>query len=72
MATTAELLAEAKTAYHRLQIGQAAVEIRDSSGESIRYTQANASRLLGYIRSLEAEIAGTTCLVNRPLRPVWS
>lgn len=71
MPTTAELLSEAKAAYHRLQIGQAAVEIRDSSGESVRYTQANASRLLGYIRSLEAEVAGTATTVQRPLRPVW-
>ncbi|QPC91439.1 gpW family head-tail joining protein [Mesorhizobium sp. INR15] len=70
MATTADLLIEAKTAYHRLQIGTAAVEVRDSNGESIRYTAANASRLLAYIKSLESEIAGCSP-VARPLRPVW-
>ncbi|RVC69777.1 hypothetical protein EN759_06640 [Mesorhizobium sp. M00.F.Ca.ET.038.03.1.1] len=70
MATTADLLTEAKAAYHRLQIGESAVEVRDATGESIRYTPANASRLLAYIRSLEAELAGCTRVVP-PLRPVW-
>ncbi len=70
MATTAELLAEAKAAYHRLMVGVSAVEIRDSSGESIRYSQANASSLLRYIRSLEAALASRPRVVP-PLRPVW-
>ncbi|PBB41810.1 hypothetical protein CK222_21905 [Mesorhizobium sp. WSM3866] len=70
MATTADLLAEAQTAYHRLQIGESAVEVRDATGESIRYTPANASRLLAYIRSLQAQINGCPAVVP-PLRPVW-
>lgn len=72
MATTAQLLSEAKDAYHRLQIGEAAVEIRDATGESIRYSQANSSRLKAYIAELEADLAGTSSTVRRaPLRPVW-
>ncbi|UVK46828.1 gpW family protein [Mesorhizobium sp. AR07] len=70
MATTAELLADARAAYHRLQIGEAAAEIRDSNGESIRYTSANASRLWAYIKRLEADLAGTAAVV-KPLRPTW-
>ncbi|TGT90930.1 hypothetical protein EN804_06235 [Mesorhizobium sp. M8A.F.Ca.ET.161.01.1.1] len=70
MATTADLLAEAKTAYHRLQTGTSAVEVRDANGESVRYTPANASRLKAYIRELEQEVAGCTG-PTRPLRPVW-
>lgn len=70
MATTAELLLEAKTAYHRLQLGVSMVEVRDSNGESVRYTPANASRLWAYIKLLEAELAGKPA-VTSPLRPVW-
>jgi hypothetical protein len=74
MATTADIqtrLTEAQTAYHRLITGTQAVEIRDSNGESIRYSSANLSRLRGYIRDLENELAGTAASSRRPLRPVW-
>ncbi len=70
MATTADLLKEAKAAYHRLIIGAQAVEIRDSNGESIRYTMANASRLKAYIAELEAELIGQPPVVP-PMRPIW-
>lgn len=53
MATTAELLDQAKEAYHRLMLGESVVEVRDQSGESIRYQAATASRLLSYIRSMD-------------------
>ena len=68
--TTAEKLAAARDAYHRLMTGEQAVEVRDSDGSSVRYTQANASRLHTYIKELESELAGT---VRRggPLRPVF-
>lgn len=68
--TTAEKLTEARAAYHRLMMGEQAVEVRDSNGESIRYSQANASRLKTYISELEQELAGT--VVSRgPLRPYF-
>jgi hypothetical protein len=53
MATQEELLTEAKAAYHRLMLGESVVEVRDQSGESIRYQAATASRLLAYIRQME-------------------
>lgn len=68
--TTAELLREAKDALHALQIGQGVAEVRDSSGESVRYTPANVSRLKAYIAELTAELNQTTRVV-RPMRPVW-
>ncbi|RWP29849.1 gpW family head-tail joining protein [Mesorhizobium sp.] len=71
MVQVAVLLSEAKAAYHRLMIGEAAVEIRDSNGETIRYTSANASRLKAYIAELEQQLAGTTAAARLPLRPMW-
>jgi len=57
MATNEQLLSEAKTALHNLMTGQAVVEARDSSGEMVRYTRANASNLRAYIRELESLVA---------------
>lgn len=53
MATQEELLTEAKDAYHRLMLGESVVEVRDQSGESIRYQAASAGRLLAYIRQMD-------------------
>lgn len=61
-------LAEAEAALHDLLLGKAVVECRDSTGESVRFTAANASRLRVYIAQLKAEIAGTTS--RAPLRPI--
>jgi hypothetical protein len=69
--TDSELLAEAKLALHRLNVGEAIVEARDSTGEMVRYTPANASRLKAYIAELTAKIAGTSTTI-RPFRPVFS
>lgn len=68
--TTSERLVAAEQAYHSLMIGESVVELRDQSGEMLRFTQANASRLKIYIAELKAEIAGT---VERrgPMRPVF-
>jgi hypothetical protein len=74
MATTAELqgyLAEAEAAYRDLMIGKSAVEFRDSNGESVRYTTANARLLKAYIADLKVQIAGLDACYRRPLRPVW-
>lgn len=72
MPTAAERLQEARNAYHLLMTGQSAVEIRDSNGESVRFTAANASRLLAYIDELSAEVAGEALQrTRRPLRPIW-
>lgn len=68
--TTAERLAEAEAAYHALMTGQAVVEVTDQSGERVRFTTANASRLSIYIAKLKAEIAGS--IQSRgPMRPMF-
>jgi len=58
MATTVEQLAEARAAYHRLLIGEAALVYVDQNGERIEYTRASAPRLAAYIVDLERQIAG--------------
>lgn len=58
MATPAELLVEAESAYHRLMIGQSAREVVDMDGSRVTFTVANASNLLGYIESLKLQVAG--------------
>lgn len=49
-------LAEAEEAYHALMTGQSVAELRDQNGELIRYTPANAPRLLAYIQSLKQQL----------------
>lgn len=58
MATAAERLVEAESAYHALMMGRSAVEVRDSSGEMVVYQRANAAQLSAYISKLKLEIAG--------------
>ncbi|WP_406568410.1 hypothetical protein [Alterisphingorhabdus coralli] len=49
-------------------IGESVVEVRDHSGESIRYQPATAHKLLSYIRSMEPNFAVPVGLGNAPLR----
>lgn len=49
-------LAEAKTAYHKLMLGQSPRVFVDQNGERVEYTAANAARLTAYIRGLEQQI----------------
>lgn len=56
MADLTTQLAEAEAAYHALMLGQSVAELRDSNGELIRYTPANAGRLMAYITSLKAQL----------------
>ena len=72
--TLQQRLTEAEDAYHKLQIGESAAEVRDSNGESVRYTQANQGRLRAYIAELKAQIAAEaagTARVTGPLRPIF-
>lgn len=72
--TLQERLIEAEAAYHKLQIGESAAEVRDSSGESVRYTQANQARLRAYILELKAEIAAETAGTPQrrgPINPIF-
>lgn len=71
MALTAQQrLTQAEAAYHTLSIGGAVVEVTDSSGEKVRYSPANASRLLTYIAEIKAEIAGIP-RQGGPIRPMF-
>ena len=56
--TLAERLTESEAAYHRLQIGEAAIVFVDQNGERVEYTRASAPRLAAYIADLKREIAG--------------
>lgn len=62
MATTAELLTDARDAFHRLATGAAVVTVRDQNGETITYHPTTARALAGYIAELERLAAG-----NRPV-----
>lgn len=76
MAETVETLktrlAEARSVRHKLMMGQSAVEVQDSNGERIRYTQASAGKLSAYISELESQIASLE-KTSQPVRParVW-
>ena len=58
--TPAEQLAEARAAYHRLQIGEAPAVFVDQNGERVEYTRTTAPRLAAYIADLERQAAGQT------------
>jgi hypothetical protein len=60
MKTIAEMLTEARAAYHRLQIGEALVELRDSNGEQVIYNRAKLPQLAAYINELERMAMGAT------------
>lgn len=60
MPTTQEKITEAEAALHSLVLGKQAVEVRDSNGETVRFTQANVTRLRAYIAELRATLAAET------------
>lgn len=66
--TDQERLDQAKDAYHKLQIGAAFVEVRDSNGEMVRYKPADTVKLRSYIRELERNMGIGT--VSRPIKVV--
>lgn len=76
MATREQLtqwLIEAETAQHRLMLGEQTVQARDSNGDMITFSAANASRLSSYIVWLKSELNALTVQpVRGPLRPIWS
>ena len=72
MATLSERLTEAQAAQHALLTGSAVEEVRDSNGETIRYTPATRGALASYISDLKRQIAieaGSTPTTG-PMR-VW-
>lgn len=66
---------EALAALHRLQIGDAVVEVQDGDIRT-RYTPASVDKLRDYIRSLDVELLSATnpqCGTGRrtPIGVVW-
>jgi hypothetical protein len=53
-----QMLAEARIALHRLQIGTRVVRIRLSDGSESEFTPAKINELKGYVEQLEREAAG--------------
>lgn len=66
MATTQQLLDEARAARHKLVTGQLPRVFMDQNGERVEFTATNISALDAYIRQLEAEVAG----VPRARKPI--
>ncbi len=66
--SAAQRLVEAEAALHAIQIGRGIQSVRDQSGEEVRYSTANVSRLRVYIAELKSEIAGITPM-SGPIRP---
>lgn len=70
MATTQQLLDEARAAYHDLMTGRSARVVVDGSGERVEFTAARKADLYAYIKELEATVAantGTTRPNNSPI-----
>ena len=70
MATTQQLLDEARAAYHDLMTGRSARVVVDGSGERVEFTAARKADLYAYIKELEAKLAantGTTRPNNSPI-----
>jgi hypothetical protein len=58
VATTQQLLDQAKDARHKLVTGQLARVFMDQNGERVEFVATNIAQLDAYIRQLEAELAG--------------
>jgi hypothetical protein len=57
-------LAEARTAYHNLLIGNNARVVVDQNGERVEYSAANQAALVTYITQLEGICGGCTVEVT--------
>lgn len=56
MATVADRLTEAESAYHDLMTGKAVVEVTDQNGEKVVFSRASATKLAQYIQSLKLQL----------------
>jgi hypothetical protein len=68
VATPAELLADAKAAYHALVTGKQASVVVDQNGERVEFTRASATTLAAYIAQLET---GSGRVSRGPLNPFF-
>lgn len=55
LSTPCQRLQQADQAYHDLMRGARVRSVNDENGESVAYTQADAEKLLGYIRTLAGQ-----------------
>ncbi len=69
MATNAELLAQAKTAKHKLVTGTLARVFMDQNGERVEWNKTNIADLDSYIAGLEALVDPTSAksLYRKPI-----
>lgn len=67
MASTADLLADAETAYHKLMTGESVASFKDSNGETVTYTAASAEQLAAYIEALKDQL-NPSRRAHRPMR----
>lgn len=58
MATLAEKLADAETAYHALMTGRQVRVFVDQNGERVEYSAVTAAKLAQYITDLKRQISG--------------
>lgn len=58
--TTAEKLAAAEAAYHKLMVGEAVRVFVDQNGERVEYSVASAARLAAYIADLKRQLGTET------------
>ena len=65
---TPEMLAEARSARHRLLIGGGVYQFRDQNGETVSYAKTDLNKLDAYIRWMESELGVG---VPVPLMKVW-
>jgi hypothetical protein len=66
VATTQQLLDEARAARHKLVTGQLARVFMDQNGERVEFVATNIAQLDAYIATLEATLAG----VSRARKPI--
>lgn len=62
MATTQQLLDEAKASYHKLMTGLAARVVVDVDGSRVEFAVADAGKLANYIAKLEQQVASESGL----------
>ncbi len=70
MATTAQLLEEARTAYHRLVTGKSPTVVVNMDSSRVEFARADAPRLQAYIRELEATLTAETAGTTRTRGPI--
>jgi hypothetical protein len=69
--TKAEMLAQARVAYHQLHTGGMPRVVVDQNGSRVEYAAANKQNLYGYIQALEAELGCATGIPSGPARFIF-